>query len=54
MMVYRLKKNCSRLGIDQEGQLCLDRFERALVKAKLAKPKRDVTLHSYFKPKNSS
>jgi hypothetical protein len=52
-MIHRLKKNCSKLGINQEGQLCLDRFERALMKAKLAKPKKDVTLHSFFQPKNS-
>ena len=52
-MVHELKKNCFKLGIGEQGQRCLERFSRALVQAKLARPKRDVTLHNYFLSKSS-
>ena len=50
-MVHVLRKNGLKWGLDEETQHLLERYGRNLTKAKLAKPKKDVSLHSFFGPK---
>ena len=48
--VNKLSKSCKGLGVPEEATVHLDRFKRALLKAKLNKKTKSTTLHDFFKP----
>ena len=47
----KLKLSCGKLGVPDSATIHLDRFVKALHKAKAEKPKQDKTLHAFFQAK---
>ena len=49
--IQKLIDSVAKLGVDPKEVGHLERFQRALLRAKLAKPKKATTMHDFLKKK---
>lgn len=50
----KLTISCKKLGISEAATVHLDRFKKALFKAKAGKKKKNTTIHDFFQPSKKS